>query len=656
MEGDWAGTLFSEHPGVTVMWLSGSALWGWYGLQSLLGLHPPTPLETEGYAFADRVAVGVVPLAALVSLGIVWGWFLLRRLFGTRVAWTATVLWAVDPFHLTNSKVLHLDATLSILMMLSALWMLIYVREHTVKSLVVSAVLGGLALLTKIAALFLVPFLGLCLLTDWLSSLRSSPSLLQGLRPALSHFLLWLLIAVVLYVLLWPVMWAQPRATVEQVVQQGIVRKISRAHSLPRFHRGRLMIGDPGSLYYLDTLLFRTTFLTLPYFFVGIAAAVRGREKRSWFLLGAFAVFYFIQMTLASRKESRYMLPVLLAIDVFSAGGIVWWVQRVSGRRLLRPAYLIGLLVLAQAIVVLPRFPYYGTHYNSLLGGARAAQRVLPLGYFGEGLDLAGRYVDSQPRAEELTVATQFLANEILAQYVRAPVYDVSNVGEEADFLIFGVQFTTRGRDFPRWGALWERIYKFREPEFVVSFDGIPYAWVHRPDAGPAIPHRLDVRLGDSIRLVGYRLAQNEVAPGEPLLLTLYWRAEAPVEGSYTVSVHLLGADGGVVYEQASMPVRGTRPTDDWSVGETVEDPYEVLIPADVPFGDYRLAVTMLDPNTSQPLPAYAAEGHRLVDEQVPLTAVRVVPVVPRWQEALSALWMTVILVGVIAPWLRRQK
>lgn len=29
LEGDWAGTLFSEHPGVTVMWLSGAALWGW---------------------------------------------------------------------------------------------------------------------------------------------------------------------------------------------------------------------------------------------------------------------------------------------------------------------------------------------------------------------------------------------------------------------------------------------------------------------------------------------------------------------------------------------------------------------------------------------------------------------------------------------------
>ena len=131
LRGDPAGTLFSEHPGVTVMWLSGAASWGWYGLQSLIGLNPPTPLETEGYAFADRVAVGVVPLALVVSLGIVWGWFLLRRLFDRQVAWGAAVLWAVNPFFLANSKSLHLDATLSTLMILSALWMLIYLRDRS---------------------------------------------------------------------------------------------------------------------------------------------------------------------------------------------------------------------------------------------------------------------------------------------------------------------------------------------------------------------------------------------------------------------------------------------------------------------------------------------------------------------------------------------
>ncbi len=578
LRGDWGGTLFSEHPGVTVMWLSGAALWGWYALLSLLGFHPPTPLQTEGYAFADRVAVGVAPLALVVSLGILWGWSLLRRLFGSRVAWVAALLWALDPFHLANSKVLHLDAVLSILMMLSALWILVYVREHKTKALVVSAILGGLALLTKIAALFLIPFLGLCLLIDGVSSLRPSRRALLALGSAAGCFFLWLLIALALYTLLWPAMWAQPWTTLETVVQQGIVRKIHRAHTLPRFHRGRLMIGDPGTLFYVDTLLFRTTFLTLPFLFVGIGAAARGRQKRSWILLGAFAVFYFLQMTLASRKESRYMLPVLLAIDVLSAAGIVWWTQRVGKRTFLRPVHLISLLLVAQMLFVVPRFPYYGTHYNLLLGGPQAAQRVVPLGSFGEGLDLAARHVDGLPGAEGFVVGTQFLANEMVAQYVRAPVRDVADVGDDVDVLVFGVQYTMRGGDYPRWGALWEMTYKFREPEFMVSFDGIPYAWVHRPNADPVIPHRLDVRLGEAVRLVGYRLARDEVAPGDPLLLTLYWRAEAAVGANYAVFVHLQGPDGELVAQQDNLPVRGTRPTDGWQAGELVEDPYEIHV------------------------------------------------------------------------------
>ncbi|HHS96975.1 MAG TPA: phospholipid carrier-dependent glycosyltransferase [Chloroflexi bacterium] len=655
MEGDWAGTLFSEHPGVTVMWLSGGALWGWYGLQTLVGLSPPTPLETEGYAFADRVAVGVLPLAVVISVGIVWGWFLLRRLFDSQVAWTATILWAIDPFHLTNSKVLHLDAVLSVLMMLSALWMLIHLRDHETRALVYSAVLGGLALLTKIAALFLIPFLGLCLLVAGGLSLRASQPAPRVLRSLLLRFLLWLLIAFTLYVLLWPAMWSQPLTTLETVVQQGIVRKINRAHALPRFHRGRTMIGDPGTLYYIDTLLFRTTFLTLPFFFVGIGAAMRKRGRTPWFLLVAFAVFYLAQMTLASRKESRYLLPVFLAIDVFSARGIVWWARRVGRRRFPRPLHLIGLLLLAQALAVLPRFPYYGTLYNRLLGGPRTAQRVLPLGYFGEGLDLAGRYIDDQPEAEHLTVATQFLANEILAQYVRAPVYDIAAVGEDADFLVFGVQFTTRGRDFPRWGALWETTYKFREAEFTVSFDGIPYAWVHRPAAEPVIPHPMDVRLGEPIRLAGYRLAQDEVSPGDPLLLTLYWRADGPIEQDYTVFVHLQGPDGRLVAQQDHPPVGGTRPTSGWGRGDLVEDPYEVPLPSHLPPGEYLLSVGMYDPTNLERLPAFSADGERLPEDRIVLATVRVVPVVPFWHRALSIAWLALIAAGVGVPWLRKR-
>ncbi|MCK4470970.1 MAG: glycosyltransferase family 39 protein, partial [Anaerolineae bacterium] len=395
-------------------------------------------------------------LALIVALGILWGWVLLRRLFDRRVAWVAALLWALDPFYLANSKLLHLDATLSTLMILSALCMLVYLREHCLRQLVTSAILAGLALLTKTSALFLVPFLALCLLTD-----RS----ISNLQSLISNLLLCVLIATVVCFVLWPSLWVRPAASLDLVIRQGVLLHAGGPRDQPLLYRGVLAVQNPGPRFYLDVLLFRTTFMTLPFALFGLISAwVRRQEVRlSILLLGGFGLFYIAQMSLGGWKDGRYMLPVLLVLDVLAAIGLLWWTDRVYGMMRLPSLPLVCLLLMVQAAVVLPHHPYYGTHYNALLGGPRAALHVFPPADFGEGLDLAGRYVDGQPGAEDFVVGTQFLANEMLAQHIRAPVYDVTQVGEGVDYLVFGVQYTMRGPTYPRWGALWEQTYKFRE-------------------------------------------------------------------------------------------------------------------------------------------------------------------------------------------------
>jgi hypothetical protein len=647
LHGDWAGTLFSEHPGVTVMWLSGAALWGWYGLQSLFGLDPPTPPQTQGYAFADRLAVGVVPLALVVALGMLWGWHLLTRLFDRRVAWTAAFLWTLDPFHLANSKTLHLDAVLSTLMLLSALWMLIYLRERRLWQLAISAVLGGLAVLTKMSALFLVPFLGLCLLVGRLPSLRN-------LQIAVRDLLLWLLIATVVCFALWPSLWVQPGASLALIYEQGYRLHADEPRENPILYRGAIAIHDPGPRFYLDVLLFRTTFLTLPFAFVCLLFLVsRPREERlSLGLLVAFALFYFVQVSLGTWKDGRYLLPVFLILDILAGLGLSRWAERLPRVGLL----VAGLLVAAQALAMLSRHPYYGTHYNALMGGPQAALRIFPPADFGEGLDRAGRYVDGLPGAEHFVVGTQFLANEMVTQYVRAPVEDVRSIGDDADYLVFGVQYTMRGANNDHWGTIWNQTYRFREPGVIVSFDGIPYAWVHRPGAELVVPRQVNARLEETIRLVGYRLAQDEVAPGDPLLLTLYWRAEAPAGGSYTVFAHLQGPDGRLVAQQDNPPVHGTQPTSGWEPGVLVEDPYEIRVPPDAAFGDYTVSAGMYDPATVERLPAFAADGARLPEDRVVLATVEVRPAVLWWRWALSGVWLAVVAGGVVWPWLRRRQ
>ena len=654
LSADWAGTLLSEHPGVTVMWLSGAALWAWHGLRTLLGLPSPSPLETAGTAFADRVAVGVLPLALLVALGIVWGWHLLRRLFGERVAWAAGILWAVDPFFLANSKVLHLDATLSTLMLLSALHILVHLQDRELRPLVISGLLAGLAILTKITALFLAPFLGLCLLVEWFSSFQPDESRWRSLAVAAGRLLLWFLIAGVTCVLLWPSLWVQPGKSIDLAVRQGIILHAGGPRDQPLFYRGTLAVQDPGPRFYIDVLLYRSTFLTLPFAVAGflmIGATNRrknaGQGRRASWLLAAFAGFYFVQMSLGDWKDSRYMLPVLLVMDICAAHGVTSVAERLFTGRWRRAA-LVAVLIGTQALMVLLRHPYYGSHYNHLLGGAQRASRVFPLAEFGEGLDQAGRYVDGQLDPDKGCVGTQFLANEMVAQHVRAPVYDINEVGQESDYLVFGVQYTTRGASYPRWGELWETIYKFREPTFVAKIGGIPYAWVHRPHADPLVPQRVDAQLGDAIRLRGYRLNPTDASPGDTLLLTLYWEAEAPVDGTYKVFSHLCDEEGGLRAQQDNLPLRGAHPTQDWIPGTLIEDPYELQIPSDAATGQYALHAGMYDPQTLERLPALDGEGNPAPDDSLHLATVRVRPRVPRWRWALSAAWLAAIAAGLI--------
>jgi hypothetical protein len=582
-----------------------------------------------------------------VALGIIWGWHLLRRLFNGHVAWVASVLWALDPFHLANSKVLHLDATLSTLMILSALCLLIYLQDRERRIFVLSALLGGLAILTKVTALFLIPFLGLGLLTEWLTDVRDWRLAIHHLPFVVRDLFLWILVAAAICFALWPSLWVQPEATFDVVMQQGILQKMESAHGLPRFHRGALRVQDPGVGFYLDTLLFRTTFLSLPFCLLALGVAVRQRRQKQVLLVAGFAAFYVVQMTLGSRKEPRYLLPAIVALDLLSAWGIVWWTNRVGAKGAARLG-LSGLLLLAQAFLVLPKHPYYGTHYNALLGGARAAQRVLPLAQFGEGLDLAGRYVGNQSGAEEAVISTQFLANEMLVQHVRAPVRDVIETEDSVDYLVFGIQYTTRGRGYPRWGALWERFYRFREPSFVAAFDGIPYAWVHVPQAEPIIPELTHVRLADSIRLVGFRLADRTLSPRDELLVTLYWRATGRVERDYTVFTHLQNEENELIAQRDGVPANGDRPTTTWEVGTVIEDRYAIPIPPEAHYGRYTLSTGMYDTRTLARLATSDDEGRRFVQDRILLTTVQVEPVVPRWRWALTGGWLIVIALGVL--------
>jgi 4-amino-4-deoxy-L-arabinose transferase-like glycosyltransferase len=99
------------------------------------------------------------------------------------------------------------------------------------------------------------------------------------------------------------------------------------------------------------------------------------------------------------------------------------------------------------------------------------------------------------------------------------------------------------------------------------------------------IRNRLDAR-ADGLMLLGVNLETAVVRPGEPLFLSLFWRAEESPLPDYDVT---LGLGDVVLYEGA--PVHDTYPISDWLAGEAIVDRYGLRLPRDMPAGEHTLSV-----------------------------------------------------------------
>ncbi len=125
----------------------------------------------------------------------------------------------------------------------------------------------------------------------------------------------------------------------------------------------------------------------------------------------------------------------------------------------------------------------------------------------------------------------------------------------------------------------------------------------------PSMTHRLDARLGEGIRLLGYDLAPATPNPGDELTLTLYWQALAGVAESFKVFNHLVASDGQIAAQRDGYPADGRQPTSGWAAGEVIVDVYRIAIPVDAPPGRYRLLTGMYREADFSRLPTFDRQG-----------------------------------------------
>jgi hypothetical protein len=502
---DFAGTFQHSHPGVTATWAGALAfrlhfpglaaqidartVKNWQRVEPFLreqGIQPVEILKT---------ARGVMVLGTTAALGLAW--LYARRLLGEWPALAGMLLIAFDPFHLGLTRLLHLDGLAGNLMLASCLAFLAFVYQgRKRRDLLLAAGLAGLAWLTKVPALFLVPFFGLVMslevLREWrLAGRPRRATIARAAWPLLA----WAGIAVLVFGLLWPAMWVDPLGTLGQVFSRSL-SYAEEGHSSVIFFDGRVVAGDPGWSFYPVNYLWRTTPPVLIGLVLAVIALLRRRVpkerpeiSRVVILLALYAVLFGVGMSLGAKKFDRYLIPSFPALDLaagFGWAALLGWLWGARPRLPVRlaGAAVAGLAIAWQALLALQTAPYYLSYYNPLLGGSDRAEQVMMVGW-GEGLDQAARYLDTRPNASELRAMTHypdgsfsyFFNGQTLHQPERWEGI-ASPEMQAADYLVLYIHQWQRGLPDPEMLAY----FASQTPEYVVQIDGLPYAQVYNLD------------------------------------------------------------------------------------------------------------------------------------------------------------------------------
>lgn len=165
--------------------------------------------------------------------------------------------------------------------------------------------------------------------------------------------------------------------------------------------------------------------------------------------------------------------------------------------------------------------------------------------------------------------------------------------------------------------------------EFEARFDARyadPFFPILNPTVDPDIQNPLNYRLGENIRLEGYKLERTTVQPGDVLELTLYWRATGNVYERFKVFNQIIDPGVAMYGQRDGYSGCETLPTSKWNPGEIVVDAFRIPIYPDAELGTYPLLTGMYQPERDERLTVFDASGEP-IGNSIELTQITIEPV-----------------------------
>jgi hypothetical protein len=397
---DFADLIQSYHPGIMVMWATGPFMeiinYDFYSIvtyiqnlnHSGIGYNIINDQNQElYYSFRSVSFLFNIPIFTMIFLFIFSLYYLLRKLEISRQAITFSLLLiATTPYYIYFTT--PTDKFVGIFSTLGILSLLVYVSGKGAKKfLILAAIFSAWAALTKMSALFLIPFSLFVLAVYGLKSQHRNTALNESehaiirlhlaliskfpFKSIIKDFLLWFFVFFLTSVIFFPTILADPRAVINLITGESSARIITENHSL--FFAPNVAIAYLSDSFALSFNLF-AIIIFFGFLFLLIRNIFKKISVNNEILFLYFYCFtFFAFIVLFSKTYSfRYLVPVLIIFQIISGAGIYEFANifikknKITDNKLIYLWAIIfilvsqGLLIYYSEIARIENLPFFG--------------------------------------------------------------------------------------------------------------------------------------------------------------------------------------------------------------------------------------------------------------------------------------------------------
>lgn len=394
VELDYGDTYQQYHPGLTLLWLSGTSKYLFQTAFEYVFHYNPRYVPQQ---FIRLNAVSIFPLVFVISLLGSYCYFLLSKITNKKFALIFSILLSFEPFFFGMSKFLHLSAIGGMFSYASFLSFYYYYKLkrdgiNKARYFYYAPVLMGFAMLSKIDAVLAMIFTGLAITYF---EIIQAKTWFKGIKSSVWSVFLYGILTFITFCFFFPSMWVEPVTYIKKIIAEGVVNTGFEENEYDAYS-----ISGNTNTFYIEIIFIRNLPTTFILMMTGLIYLLYKRLKKqetellNFVLIGGF--FYVLVLlfliTIPGKHMDRYLSNIYPSIMVLATYGFFYFYDLGNKSRKI----LIGILIFAYTITAYRYYPAYSYYHTDFLGGPWGIEKtqIMRLKNRGEFFAQGAQYIN----------------------------------------------------------------------------------------------------------------------------------------------------------------------------------------------------------------------------------------------------------------------